>query len=133
MRELRVSGSYFIHREMVNGTSIFNFHLQRYTQRHPVTGLYSFLGLRYAEPPVGENRFLRPKYRHLQGDINATLYGPPCPQPDPNRRGYIIGNEDCLLLNVFTPQMPDESTGLPVLVFIHGGGFRYFEIKFICV
>ncbi|XP_037052490.1 carboxylesterase 5A [Bradysia coprophila] len=93
--------------------------------RNPVTGLYSFLALRYAEPPVGENRFLRPKYQRLEGDINATMYGPPCPQPDPRRRGYIIGNEDCLLLNVFTPQMPDETTGLPVLVFIHGGGFRF--------
>lgn len=37
----------------------------------------------------------------------------------------IIGDEDCLALNIFTPQMPDESTGLPVYLFIHGGGFRY--------
>lgn len=37
----------------------------------------------------------------------------------------IIGDEDCLALNVFTPQMPDESTGLPVIMWIHGGGYRY--------
>lgn len=33
----------------------------------------------------------------------------------------IIGDEDCLALNIFTPQMPDEETGLPVILFIHGG------------
>ncbi|KAJ6647592.1 Esterase E4 [Pseudolycoriella hygida] len=93
--------------------------------RNKANGLYSFLGIRYAVPPVGEDRFLRPKFLRLQGDINATIYGPPCPQPHPNRPGHVIGNEDCLLLNVFTPQMPDETTGLPVLVFIHGGGFRF--------
>lgn len=37
---------------------------------------------------------------------------------DPN---LIIGDEDCLALNIFTPQMPDESSGLPVILFIHGG------------
>jgi carboxylesterase type B len=41
---------------------------------------------------------------------------------DPKR---VIGDENCLLLNVFTPQMPDETTGLPVILWIHGGGFRY--------
>lgn len=93
--------------------------------RDSSTGLYSFLGIRYAEPPIGENRFTRPQYKRLAGDINATIYGPPCPQPLSNYPQTIIGEEDCLLLNVFTPQMPDESTGIPVLVFIHGGGFRY--------
>lgn len=93
--------------------------------RKDSNGLYSFLGIRYAEPPTGGNRFWRPIYKRLAGDVNATTHGPPCPQPDPTGAGKFVGNEDCLLLNVFTPQMPDESTGLPVIVWIHGGGFRF--------
>ena len=92
-----------------------------------ITGLYSFKGMRYADPPINENRFLRPKYRRLTGDVNATRNGPPCPQPDYYNERNIIGNEDCLTLNVFTPKMPDETSefaGLPVLLFIHGGGYR---------
>lgn len=44
--------------------------------------------------------------------------------PQPNANGDIVGSENCLWLNIFTPQMPDETTGLPVIVFIHGGGYR---------
>lgn len=88
-----------------------------------VSGLYSFLGIRFAEPPIGQFRFRRPQYKRLEGDVNATVYGLPCPQPD--SAGYIVGSEDCLWLNVYTPRMPDESTGLPVIVWIHGGGYRY--------
>lgn len=91
------------------------------------TGLYSFKGIRYADPPINENRFLRPKYRRLTGDVDAKMYGSPCPQPDYYDQRNIIGNEDCLTLNVFTPKMPDEtseSAGIPVILFIHGGGYR---------
>ncbi|XP_055845265.1 carboxylesterase 5A-like [Episyrphus balteatus] len=93
--------------------------------RNPDTGIYSFLGIRFADPPIGTNRFTRPRYRRLQGDINATAFGPPCPQPHPRNPNYVVGNEDCLLLNIYTPQMPDETTGLPVYLWIHPGGFRY--------
>lgn len=86
-------------------------------------GLYTFLGIPFVHPPIGEDRFRRPRFKRLEGDINATVYGQPCPQPD--SEGYIVGSEDCLWLNIFTPKMPDETTGLPVIVWIHGGGYRY--------
>lgn len=93
--------------------------------RNPVTKIYTFLGLHYAEPPTGQNRYARPVYKRLNGDINATLFGPPCIQPDPHNQNRVIGDENCLLLNIYTPRMPDETTGLPVIVWIHPGGFRY--------
>ncbi|XP_039501811.1 carboxylesterase 1E [Drosophila santomea] len=93
--------------------------------RNPSTGIYSFLGMHYAEPPVGPLRYSRPVYKRLGGDLNATKHGQPCIQPHPQFPQRIIGDEDCLLLNVYTPQMPDESTGLPVFVWIHPGGYRY--------
>ena len=42
----------------------------------------------------------------------------------PNSR-FLIGEEDCLYLNVFTPNLPKRNNGigLPVIVFIHGGAF----------
>lgn len=93
--------------------------------RNTKNGLYTFRGIRYAFPPTENDRFTRPRYMRLQGDINATMNGSPCPQPDPKQPNKVVGTEDCLLLNIYTPQMPDESSGLPVVVWIHGGGFRY--------
>lgn len=91
--------------------------------RNSVSGLYSFLAIPFAYPPIGNDRYRRPRFMRLEGDVNATQYGQPCPQPD--SEGFIVGSEDCLWLNIYTPQMPDESTGLPVIVWIHGGGYRY--------
>lgn len=104
-------------------TNAYNRNARIEGYRSEVSGLYTFLGIRFADPPIGQQRFRRPKYKRLQGDINATIYGAPCPQPD--SAGFIVGSEDCLWLNVYTPRMPDETTGLPVIVFIHGGGYRY--------
>ncbi|XP_004531574.1 carboxylesterase 1E [Ceratitis capitata] len=93
--------------------------------RNERTGIYTFLGMFYAEPPIGLLRYARPVYKRMAGDINATRFGQPCIQPDPYSPSRIVGNENCLLLNIYTPRMPDETTGLPVYVWIHPGGFRY--------
>jgi hypothetical protein len=104
---------------------VFVNHVGRYSRVeghfNTATQLYTFRGIRYADPPVRENRFLRPRLKRLMGDVDARKNAPPCPQPDFYDENKIIGNEDCLALNVFTPQMPDETTGLPVILFIHGG------------
>lgn len=94
--------------------------------RNVRTGLYSFLGIHYAKPPTGLNRFVRPEYERLAGDINATKFGVPCPQPHPYYPSMILGDENCLTLNVYSPKMPDGTgDGLPVILWIHGGGFRF--------
>lgn len=50
----------------------------------------------------------------------ARAFAPPCPQLDDS--DSVIGNEDCLYLNVWTPFDAPPGSALPVLVFIHGGG-----------
>lgn len=85
---------------------------------------YVFRGIRYAHPPTDADRFLRPRELFLEGEVNATQYPPPCVQPIPGRN-QIIGKEDCLFLNIFTPELPSGNEGLPVVIWIHGGGFRF--------
>ncbi len=67
--------------------------------------LFHFLGVRYAQPPVGELRFRDPaplrRNGYQNGYQNATAFGQDCPQ---KRGGPVRGAEDCLFLNVFTPQ-----------------------------
>ncbi|KAM3957249.1 juvenile hormone esterase-like [Aphomia sociella] len=80
----------------------------------------AYRGIRYAEPPIGELRFQPPKpILHYDKEVDATKDGPACPQPAPE--GYYI-DEDCLTINVYTPNS-DSATPLPVIFFIHAGGY----------
>lgn len=58
------------------------------------------------------------------GDRNFTKLGSICPQVDDlNVVTQILGDEDCLFLDVYRPAVVDTSRLLPVLVFVHGGSF----------
>uniref|UniRef100_T1IS79 Carboxylesterase type B domain-containing protein n=1 Tax=Strigamia maritima TaxID=126957 RepID=T1IS79_STRMM len=102
----------------------------------------AFLGIPYAEPPLGPLRFKPPVDKKKWKDIwNATQFGPICFQPeaikvwdvDENGSGqkkleikmllaYSM-SEDCLSLNVYTPKAHIDLGSLPVLVYIHGGSY----------
>ncbi|XP_038061737.1 neuroligin-4, X-linked-like [Patiria miniata] len=88
-----------------------------------------YTAIPYAEPPTGERRFSKPVPKAPWDDVlDATVYGPSCPQPGLNTSGASLPNtdidEDCLLLNMFVPHDALALSGpLPVMIFIHGGGF----------
>ncbi|CAL4060141.1 unnamed protein product, partial [Meganyctiphanes norvegica] len=88
----------------------------------------AFSGIPFAKPPVNELRFKRPVPGEPWNGVRDGSWMPPlCPQFD--MMGFFSGNmtllgqEDCLFLNVYVPEVEAPVTGFPVMVFIHGGGF----------
>ncbi|KAF8893685.1 Alpha/Beta hydrolase protein [Gymnopilus junonius] len=107
-----------------------------------------FLGIPYAYPPTGQLRFRPPKeLGPYKSPINATVYGPACPQQklDSPFAGVLPSNatallrlsplfkdaaaalaesEDCLSINVLRPSFVDASHKLPVVVVRYACGFE---------
>lgn len=95
----------------------------------PNTNINTFWGIRYAAAPVGNLRWQAPQSppSNRSQVLNATSKPIWCPQSPDSTNGVSPTNpadgtwsEDCLFLNVFAPA---NASKLPVLVWIHGGGY----------
>lgn len=90
-------------------------------------GVLAFKGIPYAAPPVGANRWRAPQLvKAWKGLRDASTYGADCAQaPFPPDAAPIRTKpaEDCLYLNVWTPASARPGAKLPVMVWVHGGGF----------
>lgn len=84
-------------------------------------GIFVFKGIPFAAPPVGTLRFKAPVPMPAWKDtLSCTRFGNIAAQSAGDATS-IKGGEDCLQLNVYTPSLKPEK-GLPVLVWVHGGG-----------
>ncbi|XP_060847593.1 juvenile hormone esterase-like isoform X1 [Rhopalosiphum padi] len=85
---------------------------------------YSFTAIPYAKPPIDELRFKPPeKVDSWESILDATKESNMCTQNNhffSSIRHLTFGKEDCLYLNVYTPNVNGK---LPVMFWIHGGGF----------
>ncbi|KAL5497992.1 hypothetical protein ACEPAH_2923 [Sanghuangporus vaninii] len=92
----------------------------------------AFLGVPYAEPPIGDLRFRAPvplDIDSLRGNdqvIDAMSYPDFCIQGSTGGDDAGgAGSEDCLKTNIYTPVNATSRSKLPVLFYIHGGGYVY--------
>ena len=96
-----------------------------------VVGKYvQYLGIPYAEPPLGDLRFAKPKPKAaLTEPHNGTFYRPACHQGNDAASSTNHAllkskefSEDCLTLDVYVP-FSDIKETYPVVIFIHGGSY----------
>lgn len=87
-------------------------------------GSQKFLSIPYAEKPIGKLRFAlakEPMPNQTTSGVNSSNLPSMCPQYD-LKNLKLIGQEDCLYLNIFTPDNSRDEKK-PVMVWIHGGSF----------
>lgn len=91
------------------------------------SGVKAWLGVPYVQAPVRELRWKEPQPISWQGVYNADRKMPECIQIlRPHNINHYFGeeatSEDCLYMNVWAPPNATANAGLPVIVYIYGGG-----------
>lgn len=114
---------------------------------HPASNIstvHEFLGIPFAQPPLGDLRFAAPVAYNGSGSYIASDWGYDCPDTPNAAVGYpgftpqaqrVINyfsansgapqSEDCLTLNIWTPSNATQNSALPVMIFLYGGRFTY--------
>jgi para-nitrobenzyl esterase len=92
------------------------------------SGVRAYLGIPFAQPPVGRLRWAPPAPARWTGIWNADRLGPECIQVlRPHDINHYFGeeptSENCLFLNIWAPPRTTAGSRLPVIAFIYGGGF----------
>lgn len=89
------------------------------------SGVFAFRGIPYARPPLGELRFRAPEPPAAwDATRDAGAFGPSAPQPPrPGTKAESDSTGEWLTVNVWTPD--PGATGLPVMVWIHGGAYIF--------
>nr|XP_060615346.1 cholinesterase-like [Anolis sagrei ordinatus] len=93
------------------------------------SSVMAYLGIPYAEPPLGNLRFQKPRpHQRWSQVLEADNFGNACPQvtypESSDSKAWALNrplSEDCLSLNIWVPH-PRPSTPTPILIWIHGGG-----------
>ncbi|KIM39330.1 hypothetical protein M413DRAFT_447269 [Hebeloma cylindrosporum] len=127
-------GSFFTWRPLLpspSGTNTIDTGYAQYRGAHSYRNAVSYLGIPYAEPPVGDRRFRAPLALNttrvsLEAKgvvVDATEYPDFCIQGVTGGAPGGAGSEDCLKVNIYTPPGSKKGSNLPVLVYFHGGGY----------
>ncbi|KAF1393291.1 hypothetical protein PFLUV_G00037050 [Perca fluviatilis] len=111
----------YLAQTLPQGSVQVNTHCGAFRGRHK-NGAYSFKGMPYAAPPIGSLRWAPPAEPLCKGGVtDAGRFRSVCPQVRPlASTGRLMGQEDCLFVNVWTPTLQPDAK-LPVMVWIHGG------------
>jgi para-nitrobenzyl esterase len=97
-------------------TKIKQTESQKYLTGITESGINSYLGIKYA----AANRWSLPEINQAWAEpVSFEKFGSKCPQI-----GQESESEDCLFLNVYAPSSAQHKSNLPVVLWIHGGGFK---------